>query len=476
MKNLIIIICCFLFAENASSQIMTSSFHAANNTPNFITGGMSIRYEVTQSNSYSGTSTITDLLGNVNATLYNSPAYSSSGIKNLNFASGSSNYILTGNIGSTYNESVFMWVYPTGNGVILSELGQAAISSSYHDSNIEMVGGTMKFSIWNSGIITSSIATPLNTWYYVGFTYDGTTLTAYVNGAVAGTTTVTRSPPSTLYFGIGAADSTNMGAGGYGNFKLNAFHYYKRALSFNEVLQNYNTSKSKLKPDGTSYSTASTSAYQIKLDYPNSPDGFYWIKNANINGGVPFKIYADMTTDGGGWTLIMKNSANVGWTYSSAISLNTSMPFSTNADVINTATANYSIIGWADYIKKSASGFQYMIDATNRASFGGIWTANDNYSFIKTDNSQTNVTLNTKFGDWNYVSEDGIMQRMPWYSTSAGGGCGFITIDDGVGNWWGTLVTSSVSICNNWIPTPWIDNAGGGTRNPNPGIIWYWVR
>ena len=61
------------------------------------------------------------------------------------------------------------------------------------------------------------------------------------------------------------------------------------------------------------------------------------------------------------------------------------MPFSTNADVINSATANYSIIGWADYIKKSASGFQYMIDATNRASFGGIWTANDNYSFVKED-------------------------------------------------------------------------------------------
>ena len=113
-----------------------------------------------------------------------------------------------------------------------------------------------------------------------------------------------------------------------------------------------------------------------------------------------------------------------------------------------------------------------MIDATNRGSFGGIWTANGNYSFTKTDNSQTDVTLNTKFGNWNYVSENGLSQRMPWYSTTAGSGAGIITTDNGVGNWWGTLITNG-----GWNPTPWIDDAGvGGTRNPNPEIIWYWVR
>ena len=153
------------------------------------------------------------------------------------------------------------------------------------------------------------------------------------------------------------------------------------------------TTKAVTAKDGLTAATASTSAYQIKQDFPSATDGFYWIQNANINGGVAIKIYADMTTDGGGWTLIMKNSnTNGGWTYANAIAFNTTIPFTSTADVISTATANYSIVGWADYIKKSASGFQYMIDAYARKSYGGIWTANASYSFISSANTNSNIT------------------------------------------------------------------------------------
>ena len=215
--------------------------------------------------------------------------------------------------------------------------------------------------------------------------------------------------------------------------------------------------------DGLSATSASTSAYAIKLAYPSSPDGIYWIANPNINGGAAFKIYADMTTDGGGWTLIMKNSNTLGWDATKALSLNATLPFANSADVVDLSTANYSIIGWADYIKKSASGFQYMIDANTRGNLGAIWTANGTYSFVNTDNSQTDISINTKFGSWNYA-DNGFEKIMPWY---APGHAGTITTSSAPDDsWWGTLVSTS-----GFNPAPWLQSF-----NPNPEIIWYWVR
>jgi hypothetical protein len=138
----------------------------------------------------------------------------------------------------------------------------------------------------------------------------------------------------------------------------------------------------------------------------------------------------------------------------------------------------YSIIGWADYIKKSESGFQYMIDAHQRGNYGGIWTANGNYSFVNTDSSQTDVTIDQKFGNWNYVTNgDGIQKRMPWYRMTCARR-GLITTDEEVSDhWWGTLLTRD----SGWVTAPWIYDNGidGQTTTQNerkPSVIWYWVR
>jgi hypothetical protein len=253
------------------------------------------------------------------------------------------------------------------------------------------------------------------------------------------------------------------------------FKVYSRELSQQEITNNFNANRSRFYPErnGLTASNASSSAYQIKQDYPNATDGFYWIKNANVNGGEPFKIYADMTTEGGGWTLILKNSSNSVWTYANSINYFNNIPFTSTAEVISTSTASYSIIAWADFIKRSSSGFQYMIDAGSRRSFGGIWTANAAYSFLSASNANTNITLNTKFGTWNYVTNNnGIAERMPFRSSTAGGGVGYLTLSSGSGNWWGTMISNNSS----FSPSPWISDAGGGTPNQNPGIIWYWVR
>jgi len=212
--------------------------------------------------------------------------------------------------------------------------------------------------------------------------------------------------------------------------------------------------------NGLTPETAGDNAFQIKTDYSGSTDGLYWIKNDNISGGTPFQIYADMTTNGGGWTLLLTNQNTAKWTYSNSILLNEFNPV--------TGGSNYSIVAYGDYLKSSGGTFQYMIDAYKRIGFGGIWSAPQSYSFVNTDNTQTKINLDIKFGTWNY-NDASIEKYMPWRSTSSGL---LTTSSNPGGEWWGTLVTNG-----GWTPSPWI-NADCGDQGcmPDPKIIWYWVR
>lgn len=415
------------------------------------------------------------------------------------------------------------WVYPTAftNWSRIIDFGNGA-----GNNNVLLgytVGTSGKPGLHVGGVqMQASSAIPLNQWSHVAGTLNGTTATIYINGVAAGSSTFpvpanvvrtlnyvgrsnwgTGDPDASAVFddlriwnvarteseiqakmftelygsetgllvylpfneGVACGDNTAIittkdeaDAGGNSDATLHSFGLNSSCLS---NFTNGNPQVQKVFGDGLTAASASISAYQIKQDYPFSTDGLYWISNPNINGGTPFQIYADMTTDGGGWTLIMCNTTYVGWNYTNAIALNTLSP---------SLNSNYSIIGWADYIKRSESGFQYMIDAQARGKFGGIWTANQAYSFTHPNNTQTDVTPSTRFGTWNY-NDMGIESRMPWYSNCSG----FITTstDCSGGAWWGTLITAQSS----WGTAPWINgDCGSDGCVGSPSIIWYWVR
>jgi hypothetical protein len=225
-------------------------------TSPFITSGLILNYNINSLSSYPGSgTTIIDLQGNSNATTFNSPTYTSSGGGYLTF-NGSNQYFVTNTaLGSKLNPantstiiSIFVWVYPMDNGVIVQEIGQSSPNAGWHDSQIEMVSGTLRFSVWqNQPGFASTIPTPLNNWYYVGFTYDGTNLIGYVNGSLAVTSgTISRlTPGANLYYAIASEDGTNLGDGSYANMRFGGMQVYNTALSGPNVLSNYNSQKSR---------------------------------------------------------------------------------------------------------------------------------------------------------------------------------------------------------------------------------------
>ncbi len=223
----------------------------------FTLNGLILRYVISDTDSYSGTTTVTDLKSNSNATLNGGPTFSLNGYLNFD---GTNDYLMTNTslaslfTGSSPNKSEFtsicMWVYPQDNGVLLTEQGFTTLNSGWHDSQIEMVSGSLEFGMWSGVGITgfvSSVSTPFHKWYYLSLVYNGSTLSAYVNGQLAGTTTFDRYAPynngSALHYAIAAEDFTSQGDGTYVKMKLGDFHVYNIALSQQQVINNYNITK-----------------------------------------------------------------------------------------------------------------------------------------------------------------------------------------------------------------------------------------
>ncbi len=240
----------------------------------FTLNGLILRYVIGDTDSYSGTSSVIDLQGNSNANLVNGPTFSINGYLNFD---GSNDYLVTNTSllpdlsppNTSAIISFFCWIYIQDNGVIISEQGTSTPDSNWFDSQIELVSGTLRFSVWpytvGSSRITSSIITPLNNWYYVGLTYDGSTLKAYVNGILAGSSTYSRQIPNLgLFYTIGFGSATNQGDGTYAKMKFGDFHVYNTALTQQQILNNYNANKN---------SYIHTGSMSIWID-ANDPESF----------------------------------------------------------------------------------------------------------------------------------------------------------------------------------------------------------
>ena len=220
-----------------------------------------MNWDIQNSSSYSGSgSVITDLKGNINGTLTGTIVYTSDSPNYLTIDGGTFEYIYTANINpylspanTGTNQSMFLWIYPTSNGIIYSEQGSLTPDGGWYDAQIQRDSSNrFLFGVWPYTVNTAPITSgtyALNNWYYVGWTYNGT-LTGYVNGSSVGSSTYSRETPYTtlrpMYFNLGYPTTTDMTTTTTTcSYRLGACQIYNVGLSGAQVLSNYNNTKAK---------------------------------------------------------------------------------------------------------------------------------------------------------------------------------------------------------------------------------------
>lgn len=213
-----------------------------NNGPKIITNGLSLLLDAGNSKSYPGSgSTWTDLSGNNNGSIENSPMYSSANkgfftfngtTQRVNCGNANSLQITSGSISAWFNadsnNSNFRGIIAKQNAWGLFLLNNVLVTYSWG---------------FSAGTKTTNITVGNNTWNYAVMTFSETTGTPsnnaiiYLNGVAVLTTTVGHAGNSVPVY-IGEANANQYFSGKISNVSI-----YNRPLSSIEILQNYNALK-----------------------------------------------------------------------------------------------------------------------------------------------------------------------------------------------------------------------------------------
>ncbi|RMX44841.1 hypothetical protein pdam_00009262 [Pocillopora damicornis] len=181
-------------------------------------------------------------------------------------------------------------------------------------------------------------------------------------------------------------------------------------------------------------------------------DGLFSIKPP---GQHEVKTLCDFTSEGGPWTLLVTSKNHRGWDEDNIKERNSDKP---------SLQDDYSILGLADAIKDSDKAqelFQYRMEADDKRSWGGIWEAPRDYTFLATSDEQTNVRIVKKFDSWDEKSNLG--KRMPRLGLS---GDLLLTSASTVDEPSGSLVYNSSASSASYLQQ----------EKPNPRVVRYWMR
>ena len=222
--------------------------------PEIIQSGLVLALDAGNSKSYPGSGTTwADLSGNGNnGTLKNGPTYSSANGGSLVFDGENNDGVqLLGTNLSLNQMTISSWNYSSNyaqNGFMFEKTTNSLVNTQYslfYNGNNLIYYRTYGLSLTDLTVNTSTAEVVNNQWNNVVATWDGTNKRIYVNGILRATSanltgTVTQNTTGAAYIGI------------YGNFagypfngRISKTSIYNRALTLEEIQQNFNALKSR---------------------------------------------------------------------------------------------------------------------------------------------------------------------------------------------------------------------------------------
>jgi hypothetical protein len=233
---------------------------ALHHNPRIVTEGLIFYLDAADINCYPGSgTTATDLTGNGNdGTLYNSPGYASDN-KGAWVFDATNNYIGIANpsypVAYTDPFTLGVWAYiPSGATWYNAGSGTAIIGRGSYGGSLGIMRRSTNNEIYAAVRINSNVAGPLgvaatigrDAWYSLVYTWNGSDVVLYVNGALVSSYTVNADTNfgQTDYIFAGNVAFGGSG-GGYGEGTYTGAHLYNRALSADEIEQNYEAQKTR---------------------------------------------------------------------------------------------------------------------------------------------------------------------------------------------------------------------------------------
>lgn len=209
-------------------------------SPKIVTNGLVLALDAANKKSYPGSGTsIQDLSGNENnGTLENSPTFDSGNGGSIVF-DGVNDYVGFPQSLTNDNFTISSWVYvdstDTANGILSWTVGNNRRELMILLGDVTIVYGNLKYRRGSS--------VPLSTWVNFVSTYNGTTPLIYSNGnsiSLGEETNASSGISNQLYMG-----RLSFSTPYYFDGKISSTLVYNRALSSQEILQNYNATKSR---------------------------------------------------------------------------------------------------------------------------------------------------------------------------------------------------------------------------------------